>query len=62
MAFDDIILMPLIIFCEKCNFHFEVIAFTKPDGTTDGQKDKCPRCGHWNGGDNIKEFLERLKK
>ncbi len=41
--------MPLIINCEKCSFVYETDAFTKPDGTTDGQMSKCPKCEHWNG-------------
>jgi len=51
--------MPLIINCEKCRLIFEVLGFTKPDGTTDGQKNKCPRCGHWNG---MKPDIDRFTK
>lgn len=51
--------MPLIIFCEKCNYKYETIAFTKSDGTTDGQMSKCPKCGHWNGG---KYLIDQFKK
>jgi len=41
--------MPLIINCEKCSFVYQDVAFTKPDGTTNGQMSKCPKCEHWNG-------------
>ena len=51
--------MPLIINCEKCSFVYQVVAFTKPDGTTDDQMSKCPRCNHWNG---TKAYFDKFKK
>jgi len=55
--------MPLIINCEKCHLVYETVAFTKPDGTTDGQQSKCPKCGNWNGRKYlIDRYSELLKK
>jgi len=58
--------MPKIENCEKCHLLFDSHALTKPDGTTDGQMTKCPRCGHWIGIkyniDRIKKELEKFKK
>jgi len=51
--------MPLIINCEKCGHLYETVGFTKPDGTTDGQGSKCPRCGNWNG---LKHFFDQFLK
>lgn len=51
--------MPLTNNCEKCSLVYEVIAFEKPDGTTDGQMSKCPRCSHWNG---TKYHFDKYKK
>lgn len=45
--------------CEKCNHRYEIVAFTKPDGTTDGQTSKCPRCEHWNGRGYIKDLFKK---
>ncbi|GBF24067.1 hypothetical protein MnTg01_00404 [archaeon MnTg01] len=52
-------IMPLIINCEKCRHLFENFAMTKPDGTTDDQMNKCPKCGHWNG---MKHYVDRFTK
>jgi len=55
--------MPLVIFCEKCNFQYQAIAFTDKHGTTDGQMSKCPKCGNWNGTgyllDKLKDMQEK---
>jgi len=51
--------MSLIINCEKCSFVYETGAFAKPDGTTDGQLSKCPKCGNWNG---MKPDIDRFTK
>ena len=51
--------MPLIINCEKCHHVYEIIALTKPDGTTDGQMSKCPKCGHRNG---MKNYFDKFTK
>jgi len=46
--------------CEKCKLLYETVAFTKPDGTTDGQLSKCPRCNHWNGRGYLREYFKKI--
>ena len=60
MKYIDVML--LIQSCEKCNYRYEIVAFTKPDGTTDGQTSKCPRCMNWNGRGSMKDNIREMYK